>query len=391
MKRILQFVVVLSLVAPATAQQGRVYSESGNWAQEISGSLSSAPNLRIRVDAGSVRVEGGSQDAITYVVHNRSYASSEEKARHEFNGYKITSYVHGDTAWLVGEWQGGRPPKFSGEFVVHVPRAIQAVKVETDGGAVSATGIAGHVEAETGGGQIHIADIGGYVRAQTGGDNIEIGSVGGDLSIQTGGGRVSIGSVKGTTNATTGGGDIVLVSSDQGAVLEAGGGNIEVKQCGGRLKIESGGGNINVGDVAGPVDIETGGGSIRVASAKGPVHAETGAGRIELDGVPAAHVETGAGGIVVKFVPDGQHSDSSLETSTGDIAVYLPPQLNITVRAFIDLGNGHRIQSDFPAIRVNSVGGPWGPKTVTAEGSLNGGGPLLKVRTTSGDITFRSK
>jgi len=35
------------------------------------------------------------------------------------------------------------------------------------------------------------------------------------------------------------------------------------------------------------------------------------------------------------------------------------------------------------------VGGQWGPKTVTAEGNLNGGGPLLKVRTTTGDITIR--
>ena len=57
------------------AQEGRVYSEGGRWAQEITGSLSGAPNLRIKVDAGSVRVEGGSQSGITYVVHNRAFTS----------------------------------------------------------------------------------------------------------------------------------------------------------------------------------------------------------------------------------------------------------------------------------------------------------------------------
>ncbi len=390
LKKILKFVVALCLVVPlAGAQEGRVYREGGNWVQELSGSLSAVRNLKIKVAAGSVRVEGAAQQGITYMVRNHAYASSEDAARREFNQYKINAYVRGDTAWLVGEWQGERPQKFSGEFVVKVPREIELVKVETDGGSVAASGIAGRVEAESGGGQLHMADIGGSVHAETGGDAIEIGAVGGDLNIQTGGGRVSIGSVKGTINASTGGGDMVLVSSDQGAVLEAGGGNIQVKQCGGKLKISSGGGNIEVGDAAGPVEIETGGGSIRVLSAKGPVHAETGSGRVELNGVPSAQVETGAGGIVVRFVNSGQHVDSMLETSAGDVTVYLPPELNITVRAAIDLANGHRIQSDFPGIKVTSVGGQWGPKTVTAEGNLNGGGPLLKVRTTTGDITIR--
>ena len=390
LKNLLKVAAAILLAAPlAGAQQSRVQNEGGNWTQEITGTLSGARNLRVKVDAGTVRVEGGAQADISYVVHNRSYTSSEEKARQDFDQYKVSAYVRGDTAWVVGEWQGARPQKFSGEFVVKVPRGMDAVKVETEGGGVSASNIAGRVDAESGGGKIHMADIGGSVHAETGGDSIEIGSVGGDLNIQTGGGRVSIGAVKGAINASTGGGDIVLVSSNQGAVLEAGGGNIQVKQCGGALKISTGGGNIDVGDVGGAVDIETGGGSIHVRSAKGPVKAQTGAGRVELYGVPSAHVETGVGGIVAKFVAGGQHQDSTLETSAGDITVYLAPEMNITVRASIDLANGHSIQSDFAGIRVNAVGGQWGPKTVTAEGSLNAGGPLLKVRTTNGNISFQ--
>jgi hypothetical protein len=38
---------------------------------------------------------------------------------------------------------------------------------------------------------------------------------------------------------------------------------------------------------------------------------------------------------------------------------------------------------------VSSEGGGYGPKTVTAEGQLNGGGPVLKVRTNSGNVNFR--
>src|SRR5262249_10346946 len=97
----------------------------------------------------------------------------------------------------------------------------------------------------------------------------------------------------------------------------------------------------------------------------------------------------GAGGIVARFVSAGERTDSSLETSAGDIVVYLAPDVAITVRASIDMANGHKIVSDFNDIRVNTQSGDWpGPKSHTAEGKLNGGGPVLKVRTTTGDIKF---
>jgi DUF4097 and DUF4098 domain-containing protein YvlB len=381
--------VLLLTAALAVAQDSGVHREGGKWVQQTSGSLAGAKNLRVKVDAGSVRIEGGSQQGITYAVQTLAYNSSEERARRQLENYKISAYVRGDTAWIVGEWEGGHVQRFSGEFQVNVPRDIESVKVETEGGSVSASGIAGQVDAETGGGKIHMEDIGGSVSAQTGGDSIDIGSVGGDLNLETGGGRVYINSVKGKLNASTGGGDIVLVSGQQGAVLEAGGGNIQVKQCGGMLKVSTGGGNIDVGDVGGPVEIETGGGSIRLASAKGLVRAETGAGRIELGPVTSAQVESGAGAIVARFVPGGERRDSSLETAAGDVTVYLAPNLPITVRAAIELANGHSIRSDFPEIRVATEGGEWGPRTITAEGSIAGGGPVLKIRTTTGDINIR--
>jgi DUF4097 and DUF4098 domain-containing protein YvlB len=137
------------------------------------------------------------------------------------------------------------------------------------------------------------------------------------------------------------------------------------------------------------VEVETGGGSIMVNSAKGLVHAETGAGRIALEGVPSANVETGSGGIEARFVAGADRSDSSLETAVGDIVLYLPQNLNVRVRASIEAANGHSIHSDFPEIRVAAEGGQWGPKTVTAEGALNGGGPAIKLSTTTGDIWIR--
>jgi hypothetical protein len=380
--------VITSLASIALAQQGRVYADGGAWVQEITGSLAGARNLHVKVDMGSVRVQGSSQAEITYVIRNRSYSGSEQTSRREFDQYKISASTRGDTAWVVGNWQGGRHKICSSEFVINVPKDLDLAKLETSGGGVTVNGISGRVEAESGGGRVKLDDIGGSVRVETGGDNIEIGTVGGELHLETGGGKITINNAKGKVNASTGGGNILLVSSAQGATLEAGGGNIEVRQCGGGLKVSTGGGNIELGDIAGPVEIDTGGGSIRLGSAKGAVRAQTGAGRIELNGVSTARAESGVGGIIARFVrASGSQPDSSLETSAGDIVVYLTPDVAISVRASIDLANGHAIHSDFNDIHVRSEGGDWpGPRTMTAEGNLNGGGPTLKVRTATGNI-----
>jgi DUF4097 and DUF4098 domain-containing protein YvlB len=380
--------IITSLASIALAQQVRVYSEGGAWVQEITGSLAGARNLHVKVDMGSVRVQGSSQAEITYVIRNRSYDSGEQQSRREFEAYKISASTRGDTALVVGNWQGGRHKICSSEFVVNVPKDLDLAKLETSGGGITVTGISGRVEAESGGGKVRVDDIGGSVHAETGGDNIEIGTVAGDVHLETGGGKITINNAKGKVSASTGGGNILLISGMQGATLEAGGGNIEVRKCGGGLKVSTGGGNIELGDIAGPVEIETGGGSIRLASAKGVVRAETGAGRIELNGVSSARAETGAGGITVRFVrASGDQTDSSLETSAGDIVVYLTADVAVSVRASIDLANGHAIHSDFNDIHVSSEGGDWpGPRTMTAEGNLNGGGPTLKVRTTTGNI-----
>jgi len=382
--------LLTALASLALGQETRVFRESGNWVQEITGSLGAAKTLHVKVDMGSVRVEGGSQLGVSYVIHSRAYTSSEQQARRDFELYKISAYSKGDTVWIVGDWQGGRnrSRKFSGDFVISVPRSLELAKIETDGGSVRTTGIAGRAEIQSGGGSLHLDDIGGAIDAETGGGAIDVGTAGSDVNVRTGGGNIKVASAKGKLNAESGGGSIVVVSCLQGATLDTGGGNIQVERCQGTVRATTGGGSVDLGDIGGPAEIETGGGSIRLSSAKGPVKAETGGGCIELNGVPSARAETGGGGIIAKFLASGDRTDSTLETGAGDITVYLAGDLSISIRAAIELANGHSIRSDFSDIHIASEGGDWGPRTVTAEGLLNGGGPLLKVRTNSGNIKF---
>lgn len=399
LKKALQVVglaMVLALLAPMSfvqseAQESKVSREGGSWAQETTGSLAAVKVLRVKVDMGSVVVRGGQQQGINYVVHTRFGNSSEQEARRQFDQYKVTAYVKGDTAWIVGDWQGERQPRhFSGEFSVMVPRDMTLVRLDTEGGNIDASGIGGRVEASSGGGGIKFDDIGGGVNAETGGGSIEVGTVSGDLGLHTGGGGIVVRHGNGKIVAETGGGSVRIESGSQEASIETGGGSIEVRQCSGKVKVSTGGGSVDLSDVGGPADIETGGGTIRLTSAKGHVHAETGGGGIELYGVPSARAETGAGGITVKLVnTGGERRDSDLETAAGDITVYIASDVAINVRASVDMGNGHRITSDFADIHVSSEGDQWGPKTLTAEGKLNGGGPLLKVHTSTGDICIK--
>jgi DUF4097 and DUF4098 domain-containing protein YvlB len=380
-----------ALASLALCQEARVYREGSNWVQEMTGDLGAAKNLRVKLDAGSVRVQGGSQAGITYVIHRRAYTSSEQQARREFESYRVNTSVKGDTAWIVAE-SSGRDRKCSDDFVINVPRNLQSAKIETGGGNVNATGIAGRAELSSGGGNIHLDDIGGEVVAETGGGTIEVGRVEGNVSLQTGGGNIKVASAKGEIKAESGGGSVVVLSGLQGAVLETGGGSIRVDKCSGHVKATTGGGSVDLGEIGGAAEIETGAGSIRLASAKGRVQAQTGGGSIQLDGATSVQAETSAGGIVVKLLSSagsGARNNSTLETSAGDITVYLANDLAISIRAEIEIANGHTIRSDFSDIHVSSEGGPYGPKTVTAEGQLNGGGPVLKVRTNSGSVNFR--
>jgi hypothetical protein len=128
-----------------------------------------------------------------------------------------------------------------------------------------------------------------------------------------------------------------------------------------------------------------------VVSVKGPVKANTGGGGIHLYRLMrGVRAETGAGPIAAEFVGrPADFTDSYLSTSVGDVIVTLPADMKVTIKAVIDSAQGHKIRSDFPELKVTSEGGEWGPKEVYASGQINGGGPILKLHTTLGNIEVR--
>jgi len=391
LRQVKQFAGVLAILAcsltGALAQQSRVYRDGNSWVEETTGTLPAARNLHLKVTLGSVRVQGGGS-AISYTIRSRVNSGTEQDARKMFQKYEITSGTHGDSGWITGEWQGKWPRKFSGDIVLNVPRELELVRIETQCGDISVKDIAGNFEGESGGGAIVVDTIGGTVTAETGGGDVRVGRSSG-AHIVTGGGSIELGDIWGPVSLETGGGNVHLASATGSVKAETGAGNITAQRCSSSVKAETGGGNIEIGDVLGEVEMSSGGGRLKLASAKGMVHAETGSGRMDLGRISGGvRAETGAGGIAVEIAADANFTDSELESPAGDVIVYLSPQLNAVIRASIDAASGHTIHSDFPEIHVTTEGGDWA-KAVWAEGRLNAGGPVLKVKTSTGNIEFR--
>ena len=373
MKRHLQLATLLmatGLAAAAQTGNTRLYRSGSEWIQEVTGTLPASKIVKVKSSAGSIRVQGGQQTNITYTVREHVRAESEQGARREISRMKFTTFSSGDSVVLKADCEGdGRS---SIDFNVQVPRQTAALKLETSGGPVSAENVTGKVEAMTGGGNIHLDKIAGPIAVSSGGGQIDIGDVGSDVAVSTGGGNIHIASAAGRVVASSGGGDL-HIGSGKLMTLETGGGSIKVNKCDGQIKAETGGGTIDLSEIEGPAMIETGGGGIKVAGIRKGLRAET-----------------GSGPIIATLTRGANFIDSKLETSVGDIIVYVPDGLGVTIRAAVEVARGEGIHSDFPELKITKSESI-GPREVYAEGDLNGGGPVLRVHTATGNIQFLRK
>ena len=372
MKRQAQFAALFlaaSLAAVAQDSSSHVYRVNGEWIEEINGTLPAGRMVKVKTTAGPIRLNGVQQDNITYTVRKHVRAGSEDAARREFANLRFTASNAGGVTLFRAEC-GSRG--YVG-FDLKVPVQTSYVRLDTSGGTIAASNIAGKVEAVTGGESIQLDEIGANVYASSGGGNIEIGKVGGDVQVETGGGSIHILSAGGHIIASSGGGTLII-GTGKTMKLATGAGSIQVNKCDGQIKASTGGGSVDLKDVDGPAQVESGGGSIHV----GPVHG-------------GLRVDTGSGPIVVDLAKGGAaFTDSRLETSAGDIVVYIPDDLGVTIQAAVEVARGLGIRSDFPGLKI-SRSQQWGPQEAFAEGILNGGGPILHVHTTNGTIEFKRK
>ena len=383
-----------SIAAQENAKDASGVTRAGMfWQSETHQSVPAAHALHVHLDVGSVQVRGDSTNGkVNCTMRLRIGRTTQEAARKEFAKFNTSISNKGDKIVYTGYFPSDRSVLLIPELIVSVPRDTDLVYVETLGGTVTVNNITGKVELSTAGGGISVDDIGGSVKAHTLGGSIGVGKAGGNATLETAGGGITVGYLKGDLIAITEGGTTVDVTSTDGSVtINATGGSIVVRKCKGALDASTLGGSIEIGDIGSTAILKTAGGNIKLNSAQGRVQATTNQGNIKLSRLSqGANARTFAGGIEADFVASpASFSSSTLQTDMGDIWVALPSDLKVTVKASVELANGHQIQSDFSTLRISKDNNA--PATIYADGSLNGGGAMLKVFTSGGNITFAKK
>ena len=386
---------------PALAQDRRGTHVAG----ERSGTLPTRDGLQLTLtaDTGSVRIFSDASGEVRYQVRveveqNDPVAAALLKrfslrARNTPRGVVLDGRVptrrNFERAWV--------------SYEVHVPQrynlviSTQAgdiltqdvdgrVSLTTGGGniqagRVGAAGTSGDPVArlETGGGRILVGDVSGGLRAATAGGHITAGNVRGDALLRTAGGRIQIGRVSGTAQLITGGGNIVAANAGAGVVAETGGGRIEFGEATGTIHARTGGGGVRIARVVGATKLDSADGGLFLAGVEAPLRASTAAGAITAWFSPQ-----------FRGAAPGVRAGSELASGRGDIVVYLPREIAVTIDALVEQGSNHRIIADPSlALRVQMEGSGEG-HSLRAQAALNGGGQRLHLRTGAGDIHLRS-
>ncbi|MDA1314152.1 MAG: hypothetical protein O2968_12505 [Acidobacteria bacterium] len=386
-RNLLLMLLALGLVLPAAAA---IRKEGGYWVEVKEGAIPAGTRLRI-TSVGPISVQGDSGKDIRYKVTRKLRAAKLEEAERLLEQAPVAAALQNVTAVISNESPSCRRCGFSSELEIRVPYRTHRAVVDSEGGSLRVRSLLGRLNANTHAGSITVEDVEGSVRANTAGGNITLTSIGGEILCDTAGGSITLDGGRANATLTTSGGSISATNVRGTVRAETAGGGITAEKIAGDLIAGTSGGTIKINDVGGRVRAESAGGSVNVTSAPQGVRVETAGGKIYLRDVAGAVVAANAtGSIQVYFLSGRPLGDSLLETNVGSIDVWLPADLKVTIDAIVELaGNPNRIQSDFSAIRVRRDEDSFGPASVTAEGVLNGGGPVLRILNTAGQIKIR--
>jgi DUF4097 and DUF4098 domain-containing protein YvlB len=186
------------------------------------------------------------------------------------------------------------------------------------------------------------------------------------VDLGTSGGDISIGDIDGQVKARTSGGEIQVGKILGEVDASTSGGSVELESGGGKVYLSTSGGNVKVGRAYGPADLRTSGGSIRVDDVYGELYADTSGGD-------------------VKATFDGPlKADCTLATSGGDVKATVDRNIGFHLSASTSGGD---VSADGLTITIEHGG--VGKSSLS--GDVNGGGPVLKLRSSGGDITVATQ
>ncbi|MBI1925900.1 DUF4097 family beta strand repeat protein [Candidatus Poribacteria bacterium] len=291
-----------------------------------------APGGRLTIDSdrGSIEVRTAARNVVDVEIEKKVKRKDTRAATEIFKDFVVTlEQKNGRDVVITAKhkrgkdfWNNGRN-QLSVHFRITVPQKYN-VDLKTARGSISIVALEGEVRVQTSGGSLHFGEIKGALWGQTSG------------------------------------------------------GSIDLKGCQGNVYIKTSGGSLDVGNVDGEVEVETSGGSIHIASVKGNVTARTSGGGIRVEEAGQV-IATTSGGSIEAHISRQPKGDCALETSGGSVTAYLADDIAVNVDAQT---SGGRVSTDLPV--AMTVQGEMSKNKL--QGTINGGGPLLKLRTSGGNM-----
>ena len=375
-----------------------------------------------------IEISSWAKNEVNVTVEKRSEFSDEDRARRAIDDIEVrTENRDEDVHISVDGPDSSRRNRVAVNITVRVPERYN-LDLKASGGDIGIEDLRGDVRARSSGGDVVMGNIReSTVDVRTSGGDIRLESGDADTRLKTSGGDVRIENAGGRTEVQTSGGDIQIEHADGDVDVRTSGGDIEIENTAGKLSASSSGGDIDIENASGRVSIETSGGDIQIENAMDGVDAESGGGDIDIENARGAlTVRTTGGDIQIENVQGGVTAKTSggdinveltgtdtstdrscyLESTGGEVTIYLPEDLAATIDAKVDIGisglwkrGDYRVYSEFDLSgndndgRRNStwasVSGRGGHARVW--GDINGGGDPIRIETTNGNIRIKKR
>lgn len=187
-----------------------------------------------------------------------------------------------------------------------------------------------------------------------------------NVELKTSGGDVTVGNLNGKVFARTSGGDVTLGKISGEIDGGTSGGNVRLEEGAASVKLGTSGGDIRVGRAVGPTDLGTSGGNIEIKSVENTLHAAT------------------SGGDVSAGIAGAFKGDCKLSTSGGRVRVTVDKVAAFDLDASTSGGD-----VDATGLTITIERGGSGRSRLA--GKVNGGGPLLKLRSSGGDVIVQTR
>lgn len=359
--------------------------------------------------AGNITVIGGDVNTVEIDTVKTGSAPTRARAEQDLDNIQYNINQDGNTITLTYELNRIRTEHVDTvDFTITVP-VETSVDVETSLGEVSVSDINGDATITNDFGDISIENIAGALNASSKSGTLKVSAVKAgsqDIDIHSGFGQVTVEQLSGkNVTVTSSSGTIelnniratgdLLTSSDFGNVTYENGssasldvgtksGKVSLTKVNVRdeLKIQNDFGEIElVQAMAGSYDMNTNSGSIDVDGAQNNLKAHTDFGSITIKNADSATLDLDTKSGTIEFSGSLGEGPHMVNSDFGQIDLYIPTDTKLKMSLETNFGN---ISSEIP-ITVILEGNLERNKQ---EGTINGGGDLLTVRTKSGDINI---